>query len=74
MNDKKSLEMFSEAPVHKAVLNNALPAMLAMLMVLVYNLADTFFIGLINMQENFIEIFPKLREKLDKTVGKSKIE
>ena len=45
MNDKKSLEMFSEAPVHKAVLNNALPAMLAMLMVLVYNLADTFFIG-----------------------------
>ena len=42
MNDKKSIEMFSKAPVHKAVLNNALPAMLAMLMVLVYNLADTF--------------------------------
>ena len=45
MNDKKSIEMFSKAPVHKAVLNNVLPAMLAMLMVLVYNLADTFFIG-----------------------------
>ena len=45
MNDKKSIEIFSSAPVAKAVLNNALPAMLAMLMVLVYNLADTFFIG-----------------------------
>ena len=45
MNDKKSIEMFRSAPVGKAVLNNALPAMLAMLMVLVYNLADTFFIG-----------------------------
>ena len=45
MNDKKSIEIFSSAPVHKAVLNNALPAMLAMLMVLIYNLADTFFIG-----------------------------
>ena len=32
-------------PVPKAVMKNALPAMAAMLMVLVYNLADTFFIG-----------------------------
>lgn len=32
-------------PVHKAVFKNALPAMAAMLMVLIYNLADTFFIG-----------------------------
>lgn len=32
-------------PVPKAVMKNALPAMAAMLMVLIYNLADTFFIG-----------------------------
>ncbi len=32
-------------PVSKAVLKNAVPAMVAMLMVLVYNLADTFFIS-----------------------------
>ena len=38
-------EMFAKAPVPVAVLKNAIPAMLAMLMVLVYNLADTFFIG-----------------------------
>lgn len=45
MNDSKSLEVFSSAPVGKAVIQNAVPAMAAMLMVLVYNLADTFFIG-----------------------------
>ena len=45
MDDNKSLEIFGTAPVRKAVLQNALPAMVAMLMVLVYNLADTFFIG-----------------------------
>ncbi|MDR0499100.1 MAG: MATE family efflux transporter [Holophagales bacterium] len=33
-------------PVRKAVLKNAIPTIMAMLMVLVYNLADTFFIGL----------------------------
>lgn len=32
-------------PVPKAVMKNALPAMAAMLMVLIYNLADKFFIG-----------------------------
>lgn len=32
-------------PVSKAVIQNALPAVAAMLMVLIYNLADTFFIG-----------------------------
>lgn len=45
MEENKSLEVFENAPVWKAVLQNALPAMAAMLMVLIYNLADTFFIG-----------------------------
>lgn len=39
------MEVFRKAPVSHAVLKNALPAIAAMLMVLVYNLADTFFIG-----------------------------
>ncbi len=43
--EQKSLEVFESIPVPKAVFKNALPAMAAMLMVLVYNLADTFFIG-----------------------------
>lgn len=45
MENKKSMELFRSAPVSQAVFKNALPAMAAMLMVLVYNLADTFFIG-----------------------------
>ena len=45
MEDNKSMEVFAKTPSRKAVLQNALPAMAAMLMVLIYNLADTFFIG-----------------------------
>lgn len=45
MNQQKSMEVFRTAPVAQAVFKNALSAMAAMLMVLVYNLADTFFIG-----------------------------
>ena len=43
MND--TMNLFEKAPVPQAVLKNALPAMAAMLMVLIYNLADTFFIS-----------------------------
>lgn len=42
---QKDFYSISSAPVPRAVLRNALPAMAAMLMVLIYNLADTFFIG-----------------------------
>lgn len=45
MNNSKAVELFEKAPVPQAVLKNALPAMAAMLMVLIYNMADTFFIG-----------------------------
>lgn len=45
MEKSKSLDVFENAPIGKAVLSNTLPAMAATLMVLVYNLADTFFIG-----------------------------
>ena len=44
MNDN-TVFVFEKAPVSRAVLKNAIPAMAAMLMVLIYNLADTFFIG-----------------------------
>ena len=44
MNDK-TIEIFRNAPVPKAVLSNVIPSVVSMLMVLVYNLADTFFIG-----------------------------
>ena len=44
-NEQNQLELFRSGKVSTAVLKNAIPAMVAMLMVLVYNLADTFFIG-----------------------------
>ncbi len=45
MKKDGTLETFGSGPVAATVLKNAIPAILAMLMVLVYNLADTFFIG-----------------------------
>ncbi len=41
----KTTEIFKNAPVPKAVLNNVIPSIISMIMVLAYNLADTFFIG-----------------------------
>lgn len=45
MNKETSMESFAQGSVPQMVLKNALPAMAAQLMVLVYNLADTFFIA-----------------------------
>lgn len=45
MKREKSLDVFNAMSVSQAVIKNVIPAMVAMLMVLIYNLADTFFIG-----------------------------
>ncbi|MBR4289244.1 MAG: MATE family efflux transporter [Oscillospiraceae bacterium] len=45
MKRNESVESFGQGSVSKVVLKNVLPAMAAQLMVLVYNLADTFFIA-----------------------------
>lgn len=45
METQTTQDVFRDMPVPRAVMKNALPAMAAMLMVLIYNLADTFFIG-----------------------------
>ncbi|MBQ9110329.1 MAG: MATE family efflux transporter [Oscillospiraceae bacterium] len=41
----KTREVFRNAPVPVAVLTNIIPSIVSMIMVLFYNLADTFFIG-----------------------------
>ena len=41
----KTTEIFWDAPVPKAVITNVVPSIISMIMVLIYNLADTFFIG-----------------------------
>ncbi len=48
MNDMKNMTRYVEMPVYRAIMENALPAIAAMIMVLIYNLADTFFIGRTN--------------------------
>ena len=45
MQHDEAVEPFAQGSVSKVVLKNTLPAMAAQLMVLVYNLADTFFIA-----------------------------
>lgn len=43
--EKSSLDNFVSGSVSSAVLRNVVPAIAAMIMVMIYNLADTFFIG-----------------------------
>lgn len=44
----KNKELFEEAPIPKAVAVMAIPTMISMLVVVIYNMADTFFIGQTN--------------------------
>lgn len=46
--EHKNSQIFQEQSVAKTSLSNIIPAILSMLLVLVYNLADTFFIGQTN--------------------------
>jgi len=46
MEHKLNTEAFATEPIPKLVIRNAIPAMIAMVMVMVYNVADIFFIGL----------------------------
>ena len=43
--NEKSITLFRDAPVSKAVFSNIIPSIISMLMVMFYNLADTVFIG-----------------------------
>ena len=45
-DSSKSIESFANDPIARVVIKNSIPALIAMVMVMVYNLADTFFIGL----------------------------
>ena len=41
-----AIDSFKSDPVSKVVIKNSIPALIAMIMVMVYNIADTFFLGL----------------------------
>ena len=45
-NKTSAIEAFKTDSIPKIVIKNSIPALIAMMMVMVYNLADTFFLGL----------------------------
>ena len=48
MEDKQKIALFEQTPVPKAVLQLAVPTVLSSLVMVLYNLADTYFVGMLN--------------------------
>lgn len=48
MEDAKKTELFESMPIPKAVMNLAIPTVLSSLVMVLYNLADTYFVGMLN--------------------------
>ncbi len=48
MKDKKKEELFERTPIGKAVMTLAIPTVISSLVMVLYNLADTYFVGMLN--------------------------
>ena len=48
MEDKQKIQLFEEAPVAKAVMAMSVPTILSSLVMVIYSLADTYFVGMLN--------------------------
>lgn len=48
MEDMDKTELFERIPVHKAVVKLAVPTIISSLVMVIYNLADTYFVGILN--------------------------
>ncbi len=48
MEDQKKIELFERLPIPKAVMTLAIPTILSSLVMVIYNLADTYFVGMLN--------------------------
>lgn len=48
MEDSKKVELFETTPIPKAVMTLAVPTVISSLVMVVYNLADTYFVGMLN--------------------------
>ena len=48
MEDKKKTQLFEETPIPRAVMTLAIPTILSSLVMVLYNLADTYFVGMLN--------------------------
>nr|WP_326183810.1 MATE family efflux transporter [uncultured Oscillibacter sp.] len=47
-NENEKIELFERAPIPKAVMTMAVPTVLSSLVMVLYNLADTYFVGILN--------------------------
>lgn len=47
MEDKKKMFLFEQAPIPRTVMSMAIPTMLSSLVMVIYNLADTYFVGML---------------------------
>ncbi|MDE6111760.1 MAG: MATE family efflux transporter, partial [Eubacterium sp.] len=48
MDDAKKIDLFEKMPVRSAVLKLSIPTVLSSLVMVIYNLADTYFVGILN--------------------------
>ena len=48
MEDAQKTELFESMPIHRAVMKLAIPTVLSSLVMVLYNLADTYFVGMLN--------------------------
>lgn len=48
MEDKQKTILFEETPIPKAVLAMSVPTIISSLVMVIYNLADTYFVGMVN--------------------------
>lgn len=48
MEDRQKMILFEETPIPKAVITMAVPTIISSLVMVIYNLADTYFVGMVN--------------------------
>lgn len=48
MEDKQKIQLFEQTPIPKAVMTLAIPTIISSLVMVIYNLADTYFVGMLN--------------------------
>ena len=48
MEDMQKTQLFEKIPVPKAVMKLAVPTIISSLVMVIYNLADTYFVGILN--------------------------
>lgn len=48
MDNREKIRLFEELPVRRAVMTMAIPTILSSLVMVIYNLADTYFVGMLN--------------------------